>query len=143
MLAELVPPIEAVNELHQSTCDLVNKATYNDNHSLETPHECHVIKTDIVFDEDDGWLSDQDSNAHYNGKSYIYFCMDLYTRTIGQFATLVVDNEALVEEVRSVWLQHCKQRSPELVDLLQRIFEEHEDVYSLVVSFLKKTGKTG
>ena len=69
--------------------------------------------------------------------------MDLYTHTIGQFATLVVDNEALVEEVRSVWLQHCKQRSPELVDLLQRIFEEHEDVYLLVVSFLKKTGKTG
>lgn len=69
--------------------------------------------------------------------------MYLYIYIIGQFASFIVDNEALVEEVRSVWCQHRKQRSPELIHLLQRIFEEHEDVYSLVVSFLKKTGKTG
>ena len=143
-LAKLAPPIEIVNELHQSTCDLVSKATYNDIHSLEMPHECHVIKTDIVFDEDDGWLSDQDNNTHHNGKNlHIFTCIYLYVHAIGQFASIFVDNEALVEEVRTLWLQYCKQRSPELVDLLQRIFEEHEDVYSLVVSFLKKTGKTG
>lgn len=88
VLAELVPPIEAVNELHQSTCDLVNKATYNDIHSLETPHECHVIKTDIVFDEDDGWLSDQDSNAHYNGKKlhiFLHGFIHTYNRSVCHF----------------------------------------------------------
>ena len=88
MLAELVPPIEAVNELHQSTCDLVNKATYNDIHSLEMPHECHVIKTDIVFDEDDGWLSDQDSNAHYNGKKlhiFLHGFIHTYNRSVCHF----------------------------------------------------------
>ena len=80
-MAELAPSIKDVNELHQSTCDLVSEATHNSIHSLKMSHKCHAIKTDImVFDEDDGWLSDQDSSSYHNGnKKHVLPCTYTYT----------------------------------------------------------------
>ena len=49
--------------------------------------------------------------------------------------------ELIVENVRSLWLQGSKKKTPELLKLLRDLFEKtNVDIYELLLCFIKKTG---
>lgn len=47
----------------------------------------------------------------------------------------------MIEDMRRVWLDSEKERSPELVKLIHSLLEEHSDPYSLVLCVIEKSGK--
>lgn len=83
------------------------------------------------FENDDGWISDGsgDSQMTRNGPA--------------PNMEETLNYELIVENVRSLWLQGSKKKTPELLKLLRELFEKTDvDIYELLLCFIKKTGKT-
>ena len=52
------------------------------------------------------------------------------------------EDEVWVDEAKAVFAEHKKERSKELEELLTQMFSIHTDVYSLLVAFVRRAGKT-
>ena len=52
------------------------------------------------------------------------------------------EDDVWVDEAKAVFAKHKKERSKELEDLLTEMFCLRTDVYSLLLTFVKRAGKT-
>ena len=51
------------------------------------------------------------------------------------------DDDNWVDEAKAVFVEKKKQNSEKLQSLLREMFDAHHDVFSLVIAFLRRTGK--
>ncbi len=54
---------------------------------------------------------------------------------------LYFDNDVWVDEAKAVFAASKKQKSEKLSSLLHGMFSSHHDVYSLLLAFLKRSGR--
>ena len=52
------------------------------------------------------------------------------------------EDDVWVDEAKAVFAKHKKENSRELQQLLYEMFSIHTDVYSLLLAFVKRAGKT-
>ena len=76
-------------------------------------------------------------------------CLYPYTRTVGLEAAALqlppyamYEDDIWVDEAKAIFAKHKKENSKELQELLSEMFSLHTDVYSLLLAFVKRAGKT-
>lgn len=52
------------------------------------------------------------------------------------------EDDVWVDEAKAVFAKHKKEESPELQQLLTEMFSIHSDAYSLMVTFVRRAGKS-